>query len=37
VLERVGMTFVGEVIDPDDGRVWRWQIQTALLSHAEEL
>ena len=28
VLERVGMTFVGEVIDPEDGRVWRWQMQT---------
>lgn len=27
VLKKVGMTFVGEVIDPDDGRVWRWQIQ----------
>lgn len=24
VLEKVGMRFVGEVIDPDDGRVWRW-------------
>jgi ribosomal-protein-alanine N-acetyltransferase len=28
VLERVGMTWVGEVIDPEDGRVWRWQVQT---------
>jgi GNAT superfamily N-acetyltransferase len=28
VLERVGMTFMGEVIDPDDGRVWRWQTET---------
>jgi len=27
VLEKVGMNFVGEVIDPDDGRVWRWQMQ----------
>lgn len=27
VLERVGMNFVGEVIDPEDGRVWRWQVQ----------
>ena len=25
VLEKVGMKFDGEVIDPDDGRVWRWQ------------
>ena len=24
-LEKVGMTFVGEVMDPEDGRVWRWQ------------
>ena len=28
VLERVGMTFVGEVIDPEDGCVWLWQIDT---------
>jgi RimJ/RimL family protein N-acetyltransferase len=27
VLEKVGMSFVGEVIDPEDGRVWRWQLQ----------
>lgn len=27
ILERVGMTLMGEVTDPDDGRVWRWQIQ----------
>jgi ribosomal-protein-alanine N-acetyltransferase len=27
VLERVGMTFVGEVMDPEDGRVWRWQVE----------
>jgi ribosomal-protein-alanine N-acetyltransferase len=27
VLERVGMANVGEVMDPDDGRVWRWQVQ----------
>jgi len=25
ILEKVGMTFVGEVDDPDDGRVWRWE------------
>ena len=25
VLEKSGMTFVGEVTDPDDGRVWQWQ------------
>jgi [ribosomal protein S5]-alanine N-acetyltransferase len=28
VLEKVGMTLVGEVMDPHDGRVWRWQVQT---------
>ena len=27
VLERVGMSFMGEVTDPEDGRVWRWQMQ----------
>lgn len=27
VLERVGMANVGEVLDPDDGRVWRWEVQ----------
>ncbi len=26
VLEKVGMRFVGEAFDPDDGRVWRWQV-----------
>lgn len=25
VLEKAGMRCVGEVLDPDDGRVWRWQ------------
>ena len=24
VLEKVGMTFLDEVIDPKDGKVWRW-------------
>jgi RimJ/RimL family protein N-acetyltransferase len=28
VLEKVGMTYVGEVIDPEDGRVWRWELRT---------
>ncbi len=27
VLEKVVMSFVGEVIDPDDSRVWQWQTQ----------
>ena len=26
VLTKVGLSFVGEVIDPQDGRVWRWQL-----------
>lgn len=26
VLQKVGMTFVGEVDDPELGKVWRWQI-----------
>ena len=24
VLEKAGMQYVGEVEDPEDGRVWRW-------------
>ncbi len=27
VLEKVGMNCVGEVIDPEDGRVWRWKLE----------
>ena len=27
VLEKSGMCFVGEVIDPDDGLVWRWEMR----------
>ena len=26
VLQKVGMSLVGEVSDPEDGRVWRWQV-----------
>jgi [ribosomal protein S5]-alanine N-acetyltransferase len=29
VLERCGFEFVGEVVDPDAGPVWRWERQTA--------
>lgn len=29
VLEKVGMQFMGEVIEPADGRVWRWQTASA--------
>jgi RimJ/RimL family protein N-acetyltransferase len=25
VLQQAGLAFVGEVIDPEDGRVWRWE------------
>ena len=28
VLTKVGMSFAGEVIDPQDGRVWRWQLES---------
>lgn len=28
ILKKVGMRFDGEVQDPEDGRVWRWLIQT---------
>lgn len=27
VLQKVGMTNVGEVMDPEDGKVWRWEIR----------
>jgi RimJ/RimL family protein N-acetyltransferase len=26
ILQKIGMKFVGEVIDPEDGRVWRWSM-----------
>src|SRR4051812_50018333 len=26
VLEKAGMRFDGEVIHPEDGRVWRWEM-----------
>ena len=26
VLRKAGLDFVGEVIDPEDGRVWRWAV-----------
>ncbi len=28
VLRSVGMRFVGDVWDPDDGPVWRWQLES---------
>jgi len=27
VLQKVGMANVGEVMDPEDGKVWRWEIR----------
>lgn len=27
VLTRCGFTWVGEVVDPEDGRVWRWELR----------
>ena len=32
VLAKCGFDFLGEVIDPDDGLVWRWKIEQAGLS-----
>lgn len=29
VLQKVGMKFVGDVIDPEDGPVWRWRYEQA--------
>jgi ribosomal-protein-alanine N-acetyltransferase len=26
ILQKVGMQFAGEVVDPEDGRVWRWSL-----------
>jgi len=26
VLKKCGFEFIGEVIEPDDGRVWRWEL-----------
>jgi RimJ/RimL family protein N-acetyltransferase len=30
VLQRCGMKKVGELIDPDDGPIWRWEVRRAL-------
>ncbi len=29
ILEKIGMRWIGEVWDPEDGRVWRWQRERA--------
>lgn len=26
ILQKVGMRYVGEVFDPEDGRVWQWEL-----------
>ena len=26
ILQKIGMRFAGDVIDPEDGPVWRWQL-----------
>lgn len=31
VLTKIGMQFVGEVWDPEDGRVWRWERGATVL------
>jgi RimJ/RimL family protein N-acetyltransferase len=27
ILQKIGMKFMGEVTDPEDGRVWRWSLE----------
>lgn len=27
MMEKVEMSFAGEVVEPDDGRVWRWEME----------
>jgi RimJ/RimL family protein N-acetyltransferase len=29
VLQRCGMTKAGDVVDPDDGPIWRWEVRQA--------
>ena len=35
VLRSVGMGLVGEVHDPEDGPVWRWQLESGDASSRE--
>ncbi len=28
ILQKVGMKFAGEVMDPEDGHVWRWSLES---------
>lgn len=32
VLQKAGLTFAGEVVDPEDGKVWRWEIARPTVS-----
>jgi [ribosomal protein S5]-alanine N-acetyltransferase len=36
VLQKVGMQFMAEVDDPEEGKVWRWQLSRAEY-HRESL
>jgi [ribosomal protein S5]-alanine N-acetyltransferase len=33
ILQKIGMKFVGEVMDPEDGLVWRWSMDGNTPSH----
>jgi len=32
ILQKVGMKFVGEIVDPEDGHVWRWSTDNDAVS-----
>src|SRR4051794_25807369 len=34
VLTKCGFTLLGEVIDPEDGLVWRWELQSPLVGRS---
>ncbi|AFZ34744.1 GCN5-related N-acetyltransferase [Stanieria cyanosphaera PCC 7437] len=36
VLEKCGMTKVSEIVDPEDGKVWRWEIKP-FIKNSERL
>jgi len=29
ILQKLGMKFVAEIVDPDDGPIWRWHLSRA--------
>jgi ribosomal-protein-alanine N-acetyltransferase len=35
VLVKSGFEFAGEVVDPEDGRVWRWELSTNARTRSE--